>query len=238
MRVLLEEPALHDLRHLATEIYSLVVPTGLPAEEAAHRPYPSAQLDQLLVLELAQTAWRKLRQVGPVYDGFVGYYRALPDYQVEWLTYAAAQQSNQARIVSLLRAEQLPTAVLWLGLQQAQLCAEKEYAETKQACPVVAPAAAPPLLPAARAVPSAVGGARFVTEVWVGNYMVQAFLVACDECGVAIVQKRPSLGYGSVVNDLSYYTISLASANDLFELGRFMVLHQLALQGEQGLQTR
>jgi hypothetical protein len=73
--------------------------------------------------------------------------------------------------------------------------------------------------------PSAVGGARYVTDVNVGHYMLAAFLQALKEFGGAVVSTRPSIGCKGHIYESTWYTISLESVDHLFEVGRFMVLN-------------
>jgi hypothetical protein len=236
-RVIQEPPALRDLRHLANEIFPLLVPQQLPAAEQDFATHlHQVQANRALAAELAQTAWRRLRDVGPVTDGAINYFRALPDYQIEWLNYMSyntKDPGNTRQVVGITRLENAYDAVVWLGLQLAEACTEQEYADVKSVCPALAVTVSNPQPAVKPVVPSAVGGARYVTEVWISSYLDAAFRCACDECGVVIVEKRPSYGFGSVVNDLHYYTISLPTSNDLFELGRFTVLHQQAFDGDQ-----
>lgn len=84
------------------------------------------------------------------------------------------------------------------------------------------------VLPYHRPVPSAVGGARYVTEVWVDHDMEDAFREALAEQGGVVVKERRAMGTTGVTYDMSYYTISLVRVSDLFEVGRCMVLHYYA----------
>ncbi|MDJ0367308.1 hypothetical protein QMK33_19340 [Hymenobacter sp. H14-R3] len=90
------------------------------------------------------------------------------------------------------------------------------------------------VLPLYPAPPSAVGGARYVVEVPVGHYMLEAFFAAMADKGGAVVSTRPSLGCMGHIYSTTYYTISLESGDDQFELGLLMALHYYATKTERG----
>jgi hypothetical protein len=75
--------------------------------------------------------------------------------------------------------------------------------------------------PALRPVPSAVGGARYVTEVLVLHMFLPGFYKALHEWGGVVVSERPHPGSG----DSAFYTVSLDCVNELFELGSYMVMN-------------
>ncbi|AMJ65017.1 hypothetical protein [Hymenobacter sp. PAMC 26628] len=86
---------------------------------------------------------------------------------------------------------------------------------------------APYLLP----TPAAVGPrARCTTDVWVFDDMQPALRRALAEWGGQVLSQWPAAG----ANRLAYFTLSLAEANDLFEVARTMVRTYYAEQPEGG----
>jgi len=85
--------------------------------------------------------------------------------------------------------------------------------------------------PALRPVPSAVGGARYVTELLVLHMFLPGFYKALTEWGGAVVSERPH----PTNRDAGYYTVSLDCVNELFELGSYMVLNFYESKFEGGL---
>jgi hypothetical protein len=85
-------------------------------------------------------------------------------------------------------------------------------------------------LPPARPVPSAVGGARYVTELLVLDMMVGGFYKALGEWGGVVVSERPH----PTAHDSTSYTVSLDCVNELFELGTYMVLNHYESKVEGG----
>lgn len=84
------------------------------------------------------------------------------------------------------------------------------------------------VLPLSKPVPSAVGGARYILDVAIQHYMLEAFLKALEEMGGAVAGTRPMLGSQGQVFDTTFYTISLVSVDDQFEVARLMVLNYYA----------
>jgi hypothetical protein len=83
--------------------------------------------------------------------------------------------------------------------------------------------------PAPRPVPSAVGGARYVTEVMVLHLFRPGFYKALTEWGGVVVSERPHPS-----SDAAYYTVSLDCVNELFELGSYMVMNYYESKVEAG----
>ncbi len=79
--------------------------------------------------------------------------------------------------------------------------------------------------------PSAAGGVRFVEEVWVSPDMMLALFEALDELDGHVLSQRPS---GRYPNSPLYFTVSLASARDLFQLGTFTVLCHHVYEAAEG----
>lgn len=76
---------------------------------------------------------------------------------------------------------------------------------------------------AARPVPSAVGGNRYVTELLVLDMLLPGFYQALREWGGVVVKEWPKT---SQRLDATVFTVSLDCVNELFELGAYMVLNQ------------
>jgi hypothetical protein len=127
--------------------------------------------------------------------------------------------SKEARLLAIAGREPMAGAQAFAELGWAR--AERELREEG-------------VLPLTKPAPSAVGGARYVREIPVSNYMVPAFLDALGEMRGAVVSTRPSIGCKGVVFDTTYYTISLESVDDQFEVATLMVLNYYATKQEKG----
>lgn len=234
-RVITEPQAMLDLRHLANEIYPLL--RGL-------------EIDLRLATELAETAWKKIKDCGPVYDGFTTYFRALCDLQVECLSYDELGCTAPTRVVTVTDAGAWP---IWLCLQSAEACSERRYAEAKKQCDLAAqrPALneaaeqrwaeaeqqllAEGLLPVrVLAPPSNAGGARYEFEVLVGHELVAGLREALAYWGGYIIAHRPDINHLGQELPARYYTLSVQSVDDVFPIGKRMVLEYFADRAERG----
>ena len=123
MKVVLskEEQLLRDIRHLATEIVNLSGNT-------------TSQDDIRTAVELGQTCWHKLRDLGQV-RGPWDFFQALDNGQVEWLTVQNDfPHLNRSSVCSMLAMNQGHHLSMWLHLESAGLCSEEEYTKAKAAC--------------------------------------------------------------------------------------------------------
>lgn len=117
--LLQKEVQLHELRHLASEICQLVVPTE------------SARANGLQVAELAQTVWNRLRDIGPLMDGYGNYFKALNESQVECLFWDEAEGAGPIDVYTILDVPNRPTVGVLRCLEEAEFCSEGLYADVK-----------------------------------------------------------------------------------------------------------
>lgn len=225
--LLTKEVQLQDLRHLASEIFELVKPKEV---RAANRHQ---------VAELAQTAWTKLRDIGPLMDGAGNYFKTLGPGLIERLHWDEVDGASPRKVCPALDATDAGAFSLWLCLEEAEFCSEAMYSDVLQ---LTARAEQGPglaeqrwhqaeqellaegVLPVRLLAPSAVGGARYVRDVYVPDYLAAAFRETLANWSAFIVRKWPSVGPYGQVYAAHYYEISLEEVDDQFEIGKFMVM--------------
>ncbi|WP_151087358.1 hypothetical protein [Hymenobacter baengnokdamensis] len=232
-----KEVQLRDLRHLASEIFELVKTTE------------SAQAQRQQVAELAQTAWHKLHDIGPLMDSTGAFFKALNSGQIEYLHWDEVDGASPARSFNMLDATHQLAYSLWMRLEEAEFCSEALYADVRHFAVKAANAPheaaarwdkaeqellAEGVLPVQLLAPSAVGGARYVRQVYVPDYMASAFRETLAGWGAFIIRKWASRGCMGQVFAAHYYEISLEEVDDQFEIGKFTVMQYYTdLAGEE-----